>query len=118
MIFSVRSEEVNRAPVLARFLENLRILRRGFLEISLGDLDDDRERGPDRASIAPEALDDASLNVTCTRWQVAIPFFLIELTLEFCAGRLEPEVLPPAGHRLHSALDSPGPQASALTALG
>lgn len=92
MVFSVRSEEVNRAPVLARFLENLRSFA-VFLEISLGDLD----AAASEALI--EHLSPGARDAGSVRYLHSLaggnPFFLIELTLEFLAGRLEPEVLPP-----------------------
>ena len=92
MVLSVRSEEVNRAPVLARFLENLRSFA-GFLEISLGDLDDAASEALIE-HLSPGARDAGSVRYLHSL-AGGNPFFLIELTLEFLAGRLEPEVLPP-----------------------
>jgi DNA-binding SARP family transcriptional activator len=91
MIFSVRSEEANRSAVLARFLENLRTFD-GFMEFSLGDLDEPASEAL-IAHLSPKPLDTASIHYLRSL-AGGNPFFLIELTLEFQAGRLEPEILP------------------------
>ncbi len=92
MVFSVRSEEMTKAPVLTRFLENLKTIV-GFQEISLSDLD----RSAAEALIehlAPEVVETTSVQYLLSL-AGGNPFFLIELTMELLAGRIEPEVLPP-----------------------
>ena len=92
MVFSVRSEEANRASVLTRFIENLRTIDR-FLEISLTDLDGSASEA------LIENLCPGARGAGSVRYLRSLaggnPFFLIELTLEFLAGRLEPEVILP-----------------------
>jgi DNA-binding SARP family transcriptional activator/tetratricopeptide (TPR) repeat protein len=89
IVISVRSEEAHRAPTLMRFLESIRTAE-GFMEISLGDLDEAHSEAL-IGHLSPEPLDAAR-----TRFLRSLaggnPFFLIELTLEFLAGRLEQEV--------------------------
>jgi DNA-binding SARP family transcriptional activator len=89
IVISVRSEEAHRAPALMRFLESIRTAE-GFMEISLGDLDEAHSEAL-IGHLSPEPLDAAR-----TRFLRSLaggnPFFLIELTLEFLAGRLEQEV--------------------------
>jgi len=92
MLLSARSDEARRASVLAQFLENLRRFD-GFLEVPLGDLD------MPASEALIEHLSPGEMSQTSIDYLRSLaggnPFFLIELTHEFLAGRLEPEVLPP-----------------------
>jgi tetratricopeptide (TPR) repeat protein len=92
MVFSVRSEEAHRAPVLTRFLESIRTAE-GFTETSLGDLDEATSEAL-IGHLSPNPLDAARIRFLRSL-AGGNPFFLIELTAEFLAGRLEQEVPAP-----------------------
>ena len=91
LLLSVRAEEVRRNLVLGRFLENLRI-HVDFLEVELSDL----EPSPSEALI--RALTTEPFNADNISQLRSLaggnPYFLIELTLEFLAGRLGPVFTP------------------------
>jgi tetratricopeptide (TPR) repeat protein len=91
LVVSARAEEVRRNPALSRFLERLRT-HRDFLEVSLQELEQaDSEaliRQVAARPLGPESL--ARLRSLAG----GNPYFLIELTLEFLAGRLEPVDAP------------------------
>ena len=90
-LISTRSEEIRRNPVLAGFLENLHS-DENFLEITLEDLD------PESSGALIQHLSQRPLDATHVSHLRSLaggnPFFLIELTLEFLAGRLDPGVRP------------------------
>jgi DNA-binding SARP family transcriptional activator/anti-anti-sigma regulatory factor len=90
-LLSNRSEEVRRNPVLGQLLENLR-LDENFLEINLGDLDAAASEALIQ-HLSPKPLDASELSYLRSL-AGGNPFFLIELTLEFLAGRLDPGVKP------------------------
>jgi DNA-binding SARP family transcriptional activator/tetratricopeptide (TPR) repeat protein len=89
MVFSVRSEEAHRAPAVARFLENVRTVD-GFVEIALGDLDESASEALIE-HLSAEPLDAARIQYLRSL-AGGNPFFLIELTAELIAGRLDQEV--------------------------
>lgn len=85
LLISVRGDEVRRSATLATFLENLRI-HVDFLEINLTDL----EPTDSEALIRHITADPLSQQDVDGLKSLAggNPFFLIELTFEFLAGRL------------------------------
>jgi predicted ATPase len=90
-LLSVRSEEVRSQSFLDRFLEGVR-LHGEFLEVSLEDLDATESEALIR-QLSPDPLE--TTDVSHLRSLAGgNPFFLIELTLEFLAGRLDPGVKP------------------------
>ena len=91
LLISTRSEEIRRNPVLAGFLENLR-LDENFLEIILEDLDPESSDALIQ-NLSPKVLGIRELS-HLRSLAGGNPFFLIELTLEFLAGRIDPAVRP------------------------
>ena len=93
ILFSVRSEEINRNSVLRSFLDTLRV-HEDFLEIPLGDLT------PTASTTLIQELSDRPFQGDEVTYLQALaggnPFFLIELTLEYLAGRVDQPVLPVA----------------------
>jgi DNA-binding SARP family transcriptional activator/tetratricopeptide (TPR) repeat protein len=91
LLLSTRGEEVRRSPILVKFLENLRT-HVDFLEVELGDLE------PSASEALIRALTNKPLeaeNISQLRSLAGgNPYFLIELTLEFLAGRVGPMVAP------------------------
>ncbi len=91
LLVSVRAEEVHRNPTLATFMEILRS-HGDFLEIAVNELD-----GPTSESLIrcitsrPLAHEDIAYLHSLAGGN---PFYLIELTLEFLAGRVEAESGP------------------------
>jgi len=88
---STRTEEVRRNPVLGRFLENLSH-HAGFLEIPLGDLDPPECEALIR-NLATRPLENDNIS-QLRSLAGGNPYFLIELTLEYLAGRLAPVETP------------------------
>jgi len=91
VLFSLRSQEIRRTSALRSFLNMLRV-HDDFLEISLGDLSKSASRAlirdiSDRALNGPELAHLYSL-------AGGNPFFLIELTLEHLAGRVDHPAFP------------------------
>ena len=91
LLLSVRADEVRRNPILGRFLENLRI-HDDFLERQLGDL------APSASEELIRALTNRRLDADNISQLKSLaggnPYFLIELTLEFLAGRVRPMAAP------------------------
>ncbi|MFC1574796.1 AAA family ATPase [Gemmatimonadota bacterium] len=85
IIITARSEEVRRHPVLERFLDFLRV-HSDFMEASLGDLDPEVCESLIR-DLAPHPLNTEEVSYLRSL-AGGNPFFLIELTLEFLAGRI------------------------------
>lgn len=90
-LFSVRSEELNRNSTLRNFLDTLNV-HEDFVPIQLKDLD----RHPSQELI--QSLSDRHLHQDEVAHLQSLaggnPFFLIELTLEYLAGRVDKPVLP------------------------
>ncbi|MCJ7627216.1 MAG: AAA family ATPase [Longimicrobiales bacterium] len=91
LLLSARSEEVRRNRILGRFLENLRI-HVDFVEVDLSDLEPSSSEALIQAlATKPLAADNISQLRSLAGGN---PYFLIELTLEFLAGRVGPVVTP------------------------
>ena len=91
IVLSVRSEEVNRKSALRNFLEAFRI-HSDHTDVHLEDL----EHLPSQQLI--QSLSDRPLHQEEVTYLQSLaggnPFFLIELTLEYLAGRVDKPVLP------------------------
>jgi len=91
LLVSARTEEIRKNPTLEQFLENLRV-HVDAIEIQLKDLE------PSAGQALINSLTSEPLHAEdIDRLQSLAggnPFFLIELTLEFLAGRLGPVVTP------------------------
>jgi len=84
-VFSVRSEEIRKNPVLGQFLENLRG-HADLLETPLAELDP-----PDSEALIQHLSEKPLLGENVSQLRSLAggnPFFIIELTLEYLAGRL------------------------------
>ncbi len=91
LLASIRTEEFRRTRVLESFLESIR-LHAAFQEIHLGDLSVSESEALIQ-SLSPRPLHISEL-AHIRSLAGGNPFFLIELTLEFLAGRLDPGVEP------------------------
>jgi len=91
-VFSLRSEEIRKASPLQTFLQSLRV-HEDFLELPLSDLDD-----ADSEALIKD-ISGRPLNGGELRHLHSLaggnPFFLIELTLEYLAGRVDQPYRPP-----------------------
>ena len=90
-LFSMRTEEITEADTLEKFLEHLRSYER-FLELHLEDL------APEASARLIQELSPDRLQEEDVAYLRSLaggnPFFLIELTLEFLAGRIEQDDRP------------------------
>lgn len=90
-LFSMRTEEITQADTLEKFLEHLRSYER-FLELHLEDL------APEASACLIQELSPDRLQEEDVAYLRSLaggnPFFLIELTLEFLAGRIEQDDRP------------------------
>ncbi|MFH1763237.1 MAG: AAA family ATPase, partial [Gemmatimonadota bacterium] len=91
LLLSARSEEVRRNRILGQFLENLRV-HVDFSEVELSDLEPSFSEALIRA-LTTKPLEPANIS-QLRSLAGGNPFFLIELTLEFLAGRVGPVVTP------------------------
>ncbi|MFO8174248.1 MAG: AAA family ATPase [Longimicrobiales bacterium] len=91
ILFSVRSEEVGRKSKIQSFLENLEI-HEDYFEIHLEELNSTLSKGliqnVSKRRLHPETISHLQALAGGN------PFFLIELTLEYLAGRVEDLNLP------------------------
>lgn len=91
LLVSARAEEVRRHPLFGRFLETLRV-HHDFVEVHLSELEPhDRESLIRHLAGKPLGPHQVSQLQSLAGGN---PFFLIELTLEFLAGRLGPVATP------------------------
>lgn len=90
-VFSLRSEEISRTSALRTFLEMLRV-HSDFLEIPLGDLSSSASKSLIKDT-SGKPLTSAELNHLHSL-AGGNPFFLIELTLEYLAGRVDQPSFP------------------------
>lgn len=86
ILVSARSEEINRNETLKSFLEMLRV-HEDFLEVSLGDLTATASSALIRGLSERHLLDEEVRHLQVLAG--GNPFFLIELTLEYLAGRVD-----------------------------
>jgi DNA-binding SARP family transcriptional activator/tetratricopeptide (TPR) repeat protein len=86
LVFSLRSEEVRNSSPLKSFIETLRV-QEGFLEVPLADLSKDESQAlmQDVSGRPLEANEMEHLQALAG----GNPFFLIELTYEYLAGRVD-----------------------------
>lgn len=91
VILSVRSEEIDRKSTLRSFLETLRS-HEDHLDLHLGDLDHPSSQELIRSLPGRDLHQDEVSHLQSLAG--GNPFFLIELTLEYLAGRVDRPVLP------------------------